>query len=251
MNIEELFTLSGTGLVIGALLSWLSLAFTARRIPASAAQTQPNSRQPLSSGGKALRVFSLAAALLALIGLGWGLLDRWRWYMWQMNTDWFLSFPTATFYESAVFCAFLTALASAACSSVRRSPQLFGGGIMLSGIVLLALNLYAVPTAPVLFLPAPSKLLAGCTCHAFLYSLRTLWPFCLRRSRTSLRRRRAGNSCTAHPPSEPPRTRNLHDRGPLLRFNLGASLLGTLLGVGSQRDLGIYHLVRLPRYSSF
>ena len=74
--------------------------------------------------------------------------------MWQMNTDWFLSFPTATFYESAVFCAFLTALASAACSSVRRSPQLFGGGIMLSGIVLLALNLYAVPTAPVLFLPA-------------------------------------------------------------------------------------------------
>ena len=78
MNIEELFTLSGTGLVIGALLSWLSLAFTARRIPASAAQTQPNSRQPLSSGGKALRVFSLAAALLALIGLGWGLLDRWR-----------------------------------------------------------------------------------------------------------------------------------------------------------------------------
>ena len=29
MNIEELFTLSGTGLVIGALLSWLSLAFTA------------------------------------------------------------------------------------------------------------------------------------------------------------------------------------------------------------------------------
>ena len=145
MNIEELFTLSGTGLVIGALLSWLSLAFTARRIPASAAQTQPNSRQPLSSGGKALRVFSLAAALLALIGLGWGLLDRWRWYMWQMNTDWFLSFPTATFYESAVFCAFLTALASAACSSVRRSPQLFGGGIMLSGIVLLALNLYAVP----------------------------------------------------------------------------------------------------------
>ena len=144
MNIEELFTLSGTGLVIGALLSWLSLAFTARRIPASAAQTQPNSRQPLSSGGKALRVFSLAAALLALIGLGWG----------QMNTDWFLSFPTATFYESAVFCAFLTALASAACSSVRRSPQLFGGGIMLSGIVLLALNLYAVPTAPVLFLPA-------------------------------------------------------------------------------------------------
>lgn len=154
MNIEELFTLSGTGLVIGALLSWLSLAFTARRIPASAAQTQPNSRQPLSSGGKALRVFSLATALLALIGLGWGLLDRWRWYMWQMNTDWFLSFPTATFYESAVFCAFLTALASAACSSVRRSPQLFGGGIMLSGIVLLALNLYAVPTAPVLFLPA-------------------------------------------------------------------------------------------------
>lgn len=154
MNIEELFTLSGTGLVIGALLSWLSLAFTARRVPASAAQTQPNSRQPLSSGGKALRVFSLAAALLALIGLGWGLLDRWRWYMWQMNTDWFLSFPTATFYESAVFCAFLTALASAACSSVRRSPQLFGGGIMLSGIVLLALNLYAVPTAPVLFLPA-------------------------------------------------------------------------------------------------
>ena len=144
MNIEELFTLSGTGWVIGALLSWLSLAFTARRIPASAAQTQPNSRQPLSSGGKALRVFSLAAALLALIGLGWG----------QMNTDWFLSFPTATFYESAVFCAFLTALASAACSSVRRSPQLFGGGIMLSGIVLLALNLYAVPTAPVLFLPA-------------------------------------------------------------------------------------------------
>lgn len=190
MNIEELFTLSGTGLVIGALLSWLSLAFTARRVPASAAQTQPNSRQPLSSGGKALRVFSLAAALLALIGLGWGLLDRWRWYMWQMNTDWFLSFPTATFYESAVFCAFLTALASAACSSVRRS-------------------------------------------------------------RTSLRRRRSGNSCTAHPPSEPPRTRNLHDRGPLLRFNLGASLLGTLLGVGSQRDLGIYHLVRLPRYSSF
>lgn len=140
MNIEELFTLSGTGLVIGALLSWLSLAFTARRIPASAAQTQPNSRQPLSSGGKALRVFSLAAALLALIGLGWGLLDRWRWYMWQMNTDWFLSFPTATFYESAVFCAFLTALASAACSSVRRSPQLFGGGIMLSGIVLLAMR---------------------------------------------------------------------------------------------------------------
>ena len=65
MNIEELFTLSGTGLVIGALLSWLSLAFTARRIPASAAQTQPNSRQPLSSGGKALRVFSLAAAKLA------------------------------------------------------------------------------------------------------------------------------------------------------------------------------------------
>ena len=64
MNIEELFTLSGTGLVIGALLSWLSLAFTARRVPASAAQTQPNSRQPLSSGGKALRVFSLAAALL-------------------------------------------------------------------------------------------------------------------------------------------------------------------------------------------
>lgn len=87
MNIEELFTLSGTGLVIGALLSWLSLAFTARRVPASAAQTQPNSRQPLSSGGKALRVFSLAAVLLALIGLGWGLLDRWRWYMWQMNTD--------------------------------------------------------------------------------------------------------------------------------------------------------------------
>ena len=51
MNIEELFTLSGTGLVIGALLSWLSLAFTARRVPASAAQTQANSRQPLSSGG--------------------------------------------------------------------------------------------------------------------------------------------------------------------------------------------------------
>ena len=39
MNIEELFTLSGTGLVIGALLSWLSLAFTARRVQASAAQT--------------------------------------------------------------------------------------------------------------------------------------------------------------------------------------------------------------------
>ena len=246
MNIEELFTLSGTGLVIGALLSWLSLAFTARRVPASAAQTQPNSRQPLSSGGKALRVFSLAAALLALIGLGWGLLDRWRWYMWQMNTDWFLSFPTATFYESAVFCAFLTALASAACSSVRRSPQLFGGGIMLSGIVLLALNLYAVPTAPVLFLPALQSywLVAHVTLSFTTYALFGL-------SACAGAALLCGNSCTAHPPSEPPRTRNLHDRGPFLRFNLGASLLGTLLGVGSQRDLGIYHLVRLPRYSSF
>ena len=38
---------------------------------------------------------------------------------------------------------------------------------MLSGIVLLALNLYAVPTAPVPIFARPSKLLAGCNMSRF------------------------------------------------------------------------------------
>lgn len=122
---------------------------------------------------------------------------------------------------------------------------------MLSGIVLLALNLYAVPTAPVLFLPALQSywLVAHVTLSFTAYALFGL-SAC------------AGAALLcggAAPETAAPLIRRLNllglviftIGGALLRGNLGTSLLGTLLGVGSQRDLGIYHLVRLPRYSSF
>lgn len=104
--------------------------------------------------GRGLRRFSFIPALPAMALMAWGFVLRWRGYAQAMDVSWFESFPVSTFFESALFFAFLTL--ALGLFVLRRTDSrffpaaLFGG----CGALLLFLSLSGIPSRPLLFLPS-------------------------------------------------------------------------------------------------
>lgn len=130
MGAEELFGWAGMTLLLSAVLS----------LPVVARQVVWFIR--VSEGG--------ATAGLLLISAGF--LVRWHWYAATMHVMWYQAFPVSTFYESAVF--FTGMLAVVGWVMRRQKAAWVPVFWALAGIVLLAVNLSAVPSKPVLFLPS-------------------------------------------------------------------------------------------------
>lgn len=125
------------------LFGWAGLALILSAIPAL---------PMLSRRGRRAERIGAATALVGLLLISAGFILRWSWYITTMNVVWYQAFPVTSLYESAVFFS--------ACLAVvgfygRRSGFPWAPVLWLTaGIVILAVNLSAVPVEPVLFLPS-------------------------------------------------------------------------------------------------
>lgn len=128
MSADEMTGIAGLLLVLSGLLS-LILRTAPRRL----------------TGLPALAAMALLAA---------GFFERWHRYAAAMDASWLEAFPVSTFFESAVFFAFLTLAAGLAV--MKRVPSRFFSAALFGGCgaLLLLLSLSGIPSGPLLFLPS-------------------------------------------------------------------------------------------------